>query len=63
LHGDLCGLAVANFADHYFVGIMAQDRAQSTRETSALLLIDGICSTRGNWYSTGSSIVMILSWP
>src|SRR5574340_1139127 len=25
--------------------------------------LTGICSTPGSWYSTGSSMVMILSWP
>ena len=40
LHRDLGGLAVADFADHHDVGILAQDRAQAGREGQADLGID-----------------------
>src|SRR5690348_4850276 len=41
LDGDLRGFLVANFADHDFVGIVAQDGAQASREGESLFLVDG----------------------
>ncbi len=32
LHGDLCGLQVADLADHHHVGVLSQDPAQRARE-------------------------------
>src|SRR6266851_4972705 len=39
LNGDLRGFLVADFADHDFVGIVAQDGAQSAREGQSFFLI------------------------
>ena len=41
LDRDLRGFAVANFADHDLVGIMAQDGTQAAREGQAALFVDG----------------------
>src|SRR5690242_757617 len=41
LDGDLGGFLVANFADHDFVGVVAQDGAQAAGESEAFFLVDG----------------------
>src|SRR5579871_100701 len=41
LNGDLRGFLVADFADHDFVGVVAQDGAQSAGESQAFFLVDG----------------------
>src|SRR5262249_1105852 len=41
LNGDLRRLLVADFADHDFVWVVAQDGAQAAREGQALLLVHG----------------------
>ena len=63
LHRDLGGLRVADLAHHDLVRVVAQDRAQAAREGEALLLVHRDLQHAGSWYSTGSSMVTILSWP
>jgi hypothetical protein len=63
LHGDLRRLGVADLADHDLVRVVAQDGAQAAREGQALGLVDRDLQHVGSWYSTGSSMVMILSCP
>ena len=40
LNGDLRCLGVADFADHDFIGVVAQDGAQAPRKRQALLFVD-----------------------
>src|SRR4029077_7432444 len=40
LNGDLRGFLVADFADHDFIRVVAQDGAQSPREGQPLFLVD-----------------------
>ncbi len=40
LNGDLRRLGVADFADHDFVRVVAQDRAQAARKRQSLFLVD-----------------------
>ena len=59
--GDLGGLAVADFADHDLVRIVTQEwNADRARRVNPFFSLTGICVIPFNWYSTGSSIVMIL---
>src|SRR5277367_6008823 len=41
IDGDLRGFLVANFADHDFIGIVTQDRAQAAGKGEAFLFVDG----------------------
>src|SRR5579859_1978388 len=41
LNGDLRGFLIADFADHDFVGVVAQDGAQASREGEAFFLVHG----------------------
>jgi hypothetical protein len=61
LNRDLRGLGVADFADHDLVRVVTQNRPQAARKRQALLLVDRNLRDAASWYSTGSSIVMILS--
>jgi len=61
LNRDLRRLRVADFADHDFVRVVAQNRAQAAAKVNPFFSLTGICVMPRNWYSTGSSIVMILS--
>ena len=62
LDGDLGGLEVADLADEDHVRVLAQDAAEARGEGDADLLVDlapARCPSRS--YSTGSSVVMILT--
>src|SRR6185437_8281635 len=61
---------VEEAADHikHVVGVQrGKDQMSCERrpraKVSPFFSLTGICSTPGNWYSTGSSMVMILSRP
>ena len=61
LDGDLGGLRVADLADQDLVRVVAQDGAQPPAKVRPFFSLTGIWVTPRSWYSTGSSMVMILS--
>jgi len=60
LHRDLRGLSVADFAEQDDVGVLPQDRSQRAGERQLDLFVDLRLVDAGIWYSTGSSMVMML---
>jgi hypothetical protein len=58
---DLRGLVVADLADHDLVGIVAEDERSPRAKVNPFFSLIGICVMPRSWYSTGSSMVMILS--
>ena len=60
LDRDIGGFAVADFADHDHVRILAHDVAQPDANVRPICGLTWIWLMPSIWYSTGSSIVMIL---
>jgi hypothetical protein len=61
LHGDVRGLLVADLAHHDLVGSWRRIERSPRAKVNPFFSLTGICVMPGSWYSTGSSIVMILS--
>ena len=57
--GDVGGLAVADFADHDHVRILAHDVPQAAANVRPICGFTWIWLIPSIWYSTGSSMVMI----
>jgi hypothetical protein len=60
LHGDLGGLAVADFADEDDVGVLRSTVRSSSEKLLPCSSFTGSCVTPSIWISTGSSIVVTL---
>src|SRR5713226_4566472 len=63
LHGDVGCLRVAYLATMILSGSCRRMERSPRAKVSPFFSLTGICSTPASWYSTGSSIVTILSWP
>ena len=63
LNGDLGGFLIANFADHDFVRVMAQNGTQAAGECQAFFLVDGYLGDAAklvfDWIFDGDDLVLV----